>query len=146
MFGTGQAGNALAAHLAGLGMAVRAVSRHRPAELAGGTDRRAADVTGPQAAADAAKGASAVYQCVKCRARRGRSASHRCSGRPDRCRAHRCAAGGAGELVRLRTDRGKPMTEDLPLAAAAVKGRTRAGAGLLRPGRRLGSVASLAAR
>jgi predicted dinucleotide-binding enzyme len=62
VFGTGQAGNALAAHLAGLGVAVRAVSRHRPAELAGGTDWRAADVTGPQAAADAAKGASAVYQ------------------------------------------------------------------------------------
>jgi phosphoglycerate dehydrogenase-like enzyme len=30
VFGTGQVGNALAAHLAGLGMAVRAVSRHRP--------------------------------------------------------------------------------------------------------------------
>jgi uncharacterized protein YbjT (DUF2867 family) len=64
MSGASQAGSALAAHLAGLGMAARAVSRHRPAELAGGTDRRAADVTGPQAAADAAKGASAVCQCV----------------------------------------------------------------------------------
>ena len=30
VFGTGQVGNALAAHLAGLGIAVRAVSRHRP--------------------------------------------------------------------------------------------------------------------
>ena len=35
VFGTGQVGNALAAHLAGLGVAVRAVSRPRPAELAG---------------------------------------------------------------------------------------------------------------
>ena len=33
---------------------------------------------------------------------------------------------------------GKPMTEDLPLAAATVKGWTRAGVGLLRPGRRPG--------
>ncbi len=31
VFGTGQVGNALAAHLAGLGITVRAVSRHRPA-------------------------------------------------------------------------------------------------------------------
>jgi hypothetical protein len=37
VFGTGQVGTALAAHLAGLGMAVRAVSRHRPAALAGWT-------------------------------------------------------------------------------------------------------------
>jgi uncharacterized protein YbjT (DUF2867 family) len=64
VFGTGQVGSALAAHLAGLGMAVRAVSRHRPATMAGGIDWRAADVTDPEAAADAAKGASAVYQCV----------------------------------------------------------------------------------
>ena len=64
VFGTGQVGNALAAHLAGLGVAVRAVSRHRPSALAGGADWRAADVTDPEAAAGAAKGASAVYQCV----------------------------------------------------------------------------------
>ena len=60
VFGTGQVGNALAAHLAGLGVAVRGVSRHRPPTLAGGTDWLAADVTDP----DAAKGASAVHQCV----------------------------------------------------------------------------------
>ena len=60
VFGTGQVGNALVAHLAGLGVAVRAVSSHRPSALAGGTDWRAVDVTDP----DAAKGASAVYQCV----------------------------------------------------------------------------------
>jgi predicted dinucleotide-binding enzyme len=33
-FGTGQVGNALAAYLAGQGIAVRAVSRHRPDVLA----------------------------------------------------------------------------------------------------------------
>jgi uncharacterized protein YbjT (DUF2867 family) len=64
VFGTGQVGSALAAHLASLDMAVRAVSRHRPATLAGGIDWRAADVTDPEAAADVAKGASAVCQCV----------------------------------------------------------------------------------
>ena len=32
--------------------------------LAGGVDWRAADVTDPEVAADAAKGASAVYQCL----------------------------------------------------------------------------------
>ena len=64
VFGTGQVGNALAAHLARLGLAVRTVSRHRPPELSDGVDWRAADVSDPQAAADAAKGASVVYQCL----------------------------------------------------------------------------------
>ena len=47
VFGTGQVGTALAAHLAGLGLAVRAVSRHRPPALAEGVDWRAADVDRP---------------------------------------------------------------------------------------------------
>jgi uncharacterized protein YbjT (DUF2867 family) len=63
VFGTGQVGSALAAHLAGLGIAVRAVSRHRPPALAG-VDWRAADAADPEAAADAAKGASVIYQCL----------------------------------------------------------------------------------
>jgi hypothetical protein len=45
MFGTGQVGRALAACLAGRGLAVRAVSRHRPSGLADGIDWRAADAT-----------------------------------------------------------------------------------------------------
>ena len=64
VFGTGQVGSALATHLTGLGLAVRAVSRHRPAALPGGVDWRAADVTDAEAAVGAAKGASAVYQCL----------------------------------------------------------------------------------
>src|SRR6478609_838845 len=63
VFGTGQVGCALAAHLAGMGNPVRAVSRHRPPALAG-VDWRAADAIDPEAAADAAKGASVVYQCL----------------------------------------------------------------------------------
>ena len=45
-------------------LAVRTVSRHRPAALADGVDWRAADATDPEAATDAAKGASVVYQCL----------------------------------------------------------------------------------
>ena len=64
VFGIGQAGSALAAHLAGLGVAVRTVSRSSAATLADGADWRAADVSDPEAAADAAKGAAVVCQCV----------------------------------------------------------------------------------
>ncbi len=63
VFGAGQVGNALAAHLAGLGHPVRAVSRHRPPALAG-VDWRSADAADPEAAADAAKGAAVIYQCL----------------------------------------------------------------------------------
>src|SRR6185437_9616658 len=77
VFGTGQVGTALAAHLAGLGLAVRAVSRHRPPALAA-AERSGALLVGLEN----------VY-----------------------------GYGPAG---------GKPMTEDLPLAATTVKGRTRA--------------------
>ena len=63
VFGTGQVGNALAAYLAGLGHPVRTVSRHRPAALAG-VDWRSADAADPEAAADAAKGAAVIYQCL----------------------------------------------------------------------------------
>jgi uncharacterized protein YbjT (DUF2867 family) len=64
MSGTGQAGSALVAQRSGLGIAVRAVSRHRPVTLHGGIDWRAADAAGPEVAADAAKGASVVCQSV----------------------------------------------------------------------------------
>jgi hypothetical protein len=64
VFGTGQAVSVLAAQLAGPGVAVRAVSRHRPVTLAGGIDWRAAEAEVAEVAADAAKGASVVYQCV----------------------------------------------------------------------------------
>ena len=64
VFGTGQVGSALAAHLTGLGLAVRTVSRDRPPALAGGIDWRAADAADPEAAAGAAKGAAVIYQCL----------------------------------------------------------------------------------
>jgi uncharacterized protein YbjT (DUF2867 family) len=64
VFGAGQVGLSLAARLAGLGAEVRAVSRHRPPALPGSVDWRGADATQLDAAADAAKGASMVYQCL----------------------------------------------------------------------------------
>jgi nucleoside-diphosphate-sugar epimerase len=127
VFGTGQVGSTLAAHLAGLGVAVRTVSRHRPAELAGGTDWRAADVTDPEAAADAAKGASVVYQCVNAPYTQWPELF------PPLQRGVLAAAERTGALMVVLENLygygptgGKPMTEDLPLAATTVKGRTRA--------------------
>jgi hypothetical protein len=164
VFGTARPGNALAAHRAGLGMAVRAVSRNRPPALAGGTDWRAADVTDP----DATKGASAVYQCVNAPYAQWPERF------PPLQRGVLAAAGRTGaRLVVLENlygygpTGGKPMTEVLSLAATTVEDRTRAamtgellaaaGPGRVRlaigrasdffgPGVAQGSVASLAAR
>ena len=126
VFGTGQVGQALIAHLTTRGMAVRAVSRHRPPALAG-VDWRPADVTDPGAAAEAAKGASVVYQCLNA------PYSQWPERFPPLQRGVLAAAERNGALlVSLENvygygpTGGKPMTEDLPLAATTVKGRIRA--------------------
>jgi nucleoside-diphosphate-sugar epimerase len=127
VFGTGQVGNALAARLAGLGIPVRMVSRHRPAALPGGADWRAADATDPEAAADAAKGASVIYQCLNAPYTQW----------PERFPPLQQGVLAAAErtgalLVSLENlygygpTGGRPVTEDLPLAATTVKGRIRA--------------------
>jgi nucleoside-diphosphate-sugar epimerase len=126
VFGTGQVGHALAAHLAGLGITVRAVSRHRPAALAG-VDWRAADATDPEAAADAAKGAAVIYQCLNAPYTQWPERF------PPLQRGVLAAAERNGALlVSLENlygygpTGGSPLTEDLPLAATGVKGRARA--------------------
>ena len=126
VFGTGQVGSTLAAHLAGLGIPVRAVSRQRPAERSG-IDWRAADAADPEAAADAAKGASVIYQCLNAPYAQWPERF------PPLQRGGLAAAERAGALlVSLENlygygpTGGRPMTEDLPLAATTVKGRTRA--------------------
>jgi nucleoside-diphosphate-sugar epimerase len=126
VFGTGQVGNTLTAHLARLGIAVRAVSRHRPPALAG-VDWRAADAADPEAAADAAKGASVIYQCLNAPYTQWPERF------PPLQRGVLAAAERTGALlVSLENlygygpTSGQPMTEDLPLAAAGVKGRARA--------------------
>jgi nucleoside-diphosphate-sugar epimerase len=133
VFGTGQVGNALAAYLAARGTPVRAVSRHKPAALAG-VDWRPADASDPESAADAAKGASVIYQCLNAPYAQW----------PERFPPLQSGVLAAAErngalLVSLENlygygpTGGRPMTEDLPLAATGAKGRTRAAmtAGLL---------------
>jgi nucleoside-diphosphate-sugar epimerase len=127
VFGTGQVGSAVVARLAGLGIAVRTVSRHRPATLADGGDWRPADAADPEAAADAAKGASVVYQCLNAPYTQWPERF------PPLQRGVLAAAERNGALlVSLENlygygpTGGRPMTEDLPLAATTVKGRTRA--------------------
>jgi nucleoside-diphosphate-sugar epimerase len=126
VFGAGQVGSTLAVHLAGLGIAVRVVSRHRPPALAGG-DWRAADASDPEAAADAAKGAAVVYQCLNAPYTQWPERF------PPLQRGVLAAAERNGALLVALENLygygptgGRPMTEDLPLAATTVKGRTRA--------------------
>ena len=109
-----------------MGNAVRAVSRHRPPALAG-VDWRAADAADPEAAADAAKGASVIYQCLNAPYAQWPERF------PPLQRGVLAAAERTGALlVSLENlygygpTGGKPMTEDLPLAATGVKGRARA--------------------
>jgi nucleoside-diphosphate-sugar epimerase len=127
VFGTGQVGRALVAQLASMGVEVRSVSLHRPAVLAAGADWHAADATDPHAAAQAAEGASVVYQCL--------NAPYTQWPRrfPPLQRGVLAAAERAQALlVSLENvygygpPTGGPMTEDLPLAAKTVKGRARA--------------------
>jgi nucleoside-diphosphate-sugar epimerase len=127
VFGTGQVGSALAAHLADLGIPVRTVSKHRPAAPPGGADWLAADVTDREAAADAAKGATVIYQCLNAPYTQWPELF------PPLQRGVLAAAERTGALlVSLENlygygpTGGRPMTEDLPLAATTVKGRTRA--------------------
>jgi nucleoside-diphosphate-sugar epimerase len=127
VLGTGQVGRALAGCLAARGLAVRAVSRHRPPGLAGVIDWRAADAADPDAAADAAKGAAVVYQCLNAPYPQWPELF------PPLQRGALAGAERAGALLVTLENLygygptgGRPMTEDLPLAATTVKGRTRA--------------------
>jgi nucleoside-diphosphate-sugar epimerase len=127
VFGAGQVGHALVAQLANRGKSVRVVSLHRPSALADGIDSRLADVTDPEAAADAAKGASVVYQCLNAPYTQWPERF------PPLQRGVLTAAERADALlVSLENvygygpTGGRPMTEDMALAATTVKGRVRA--------------------
>src|SRR6195952_4993735 len=109
------------------GWAGGGAARPRPTELADGVDWRGADVPDPEAAADAAKGASVIYQCLNAPYTQWPQRF------PPLQRAVLDAAERAGALlVSLENvygygpTAGAPMTEDLPLAATTVKGRARA--------------------
>ena len=127
VFGTGQVGRVLAVMLAGRGFTVRVVSRHRPAALADEIQWRAADAADPGAASDAATGAAVIYQCLNAPYTEWPERF------PPLQRGVLAAAERSGALlVSLENlygygpTGGRPMTEDLPLAATTVKGRTRA--------------------
>ncbi len=127
VFGAGQVGRALAARLAGLGVAVRTLSRRRPAALAAGVGWRAVDATDGEAATDAAKGASVIYQCLNAPYTQWPELF------PPLQRGVLTAAERTGALLVTLENiyaygptGGKPMTEDLRLAATTSKGRTRA--------------------
>jgi len=127
VFGVGQVGRALSARLAETGLTVRAVSRNRPADLGDGIDWRAADASDPAVAAGAAEGASVIYQCLNA------PYTDWPKRFPPLQRGVLSAAERTGALlVSLENlygygpTAGKAMTEDLPLAATTVKGRTRA--------------------
>ncbi len=127
VFGTGQVGRALGARLTGLGLSVRAISRHRPAGLVNGVDWRAAHASDAEAATQAADGAAVIYQCL--------NATH--TDWPERFpplqRGVLSAAQRQGALL-VSLEKvygygptgGRPMTDDLPLATTTVKGATRA--------------------
>ena len=127
VFGAGQVGRALATHLAGLGLHVRAVSLHRPSALTDDVEWRVADANDHAAATDTAKGASVVYQCLNAPYTEW----------PERFPPLQRGVLAAAEradalLVSLENvygygpTSGTPMTEDLPLVTTTVKGRTRA--------------------
>ena len=127
VFGAGQSGLALAARLSERGLAVRTVSRHQPPSLPGSVGWRGADATDPAAAADAAEGASVVYQCLNAPYTKWPELF------PPLQRGVVTAAERSGALLVTLENvyaygptGGAPMTEDLPLAATTTKGRTRA--------------------
>jgi len=127
VFGAGQVGLVLAARLASSGNPVRSVSRQRPSLLAPGVDWRGADASDPEAAIDAAKGASVIYQCLNAPYTQWPKQF------PPLQRAVLTAAERTDALlVSLENlygygpPGGAPMTEDAPLNATTSKGRVRA--------------------
>ena len=99
-----------------------AVSRHRPAALADGVDWRAADATDPEATADAAKGASVVYQCLNAPYNKWPELFPPLQRNVLRAAEHADALLVAMEnLYGYGPTGGKPMTEDLPLAATTKR-------------------------
>src|ERR1700712_5303272 len=127
VFGTGQVGLALVRRMSELGLAVRAVSRTRPPALAEEVDWRGADAADPEAATDAAKGASVVYQCLNAPYTQWPTLF------PPLQRGVLTAAERSDALLVTLENvygygptGGTAMTEELPLVATTSKGGTRA--------------------
>ena len=126
VFGAGHIGSALANHLVALDCDVRVVSRERPCSLVDGIDWRPVDATNPEAATEVTQGASVVYQCLNAPYAQWPQRF------PPLQRAVLTAAERTGALLVTMENvygygptGGRTMTEDLPLAATTVKGKTR---------------------
>jgi nucleoside-diphosphate-sugar epimerase len=126
VFGAGQVGRVLIARLVEDGRAVRVVSRHRPSGLPEGADSRVVDITDGDAAADAAEGASVIYQCLN-----APYTDWPAQFPPLQQAVMAAARHSDALLVTLENvygygpTGGTPMTEATPLATATVKGRAR---------------------
>lgn len=127
VFGAGQVGRVLSARLAAAELDVRVVSRRRPSTLAEGVRWRGADVSDAEAAGEAASGAAVIYQCLNAPYNKWPKLF------PPLQRGVLSAAEQTGALlVSLENvyaygpTMGRPMTEQLGLAAKTVKGRIRA--------------------
>lgn len=127
VFGAGQVGRSLVARLAETEKRVRVVSRRRPANLPRYVDWRPADAADLESAKNAADGAAVIYQCLNA------PYTNWPQQFPPLQRGVLVAAEHVGALlVSLENvygygpTGGKPMTEDLPLAATSNKGTTRA--------------------
>jgi nucleoside-diphosphate-sugar epimerase len=127
VLGVGQVGRAVTRRLAESGAAVRAVSRRQPTGLPEGVDWWHADLTDDESAIDATKGAAVVYQCLNVPYTRWPELFP-----PLQTTVLAAAERADAVLVTLENTYAygpvgrRPMTEALPLAAASVKGRTRA--------------------
>ena len=126
VFGAGNVGRALAAHLSGLGLSVRVVSRSQPSELPG-VEWRGADAGDAAVATEASTGAAVIYQSLNAPYSKWAELF------PPLQRGVLAAAERNGALlVSLENlygygpTGGVPITEDLPLVASTMKGRTRA--------------------
>ena len=127
IFGAGQVGRSLAARLSNSGHSVRTVSLHRPLGVGHDVDCRTIDVNDTEAAIDAAKGASVIYQCL------GVPYTQWPTKFPPLQRSVIDAAERAEALLVTLENvygygdtGGRPLTEDLPLSATSSKGETRA--------------------
>jgi nucleoside-diphosphate-sugar epimerase len=127
VFGAGQVGRVLGARLAAAGLAVRVLSRNRPDGLPAGVDWRAVDASDAELAADPASGASVIYQCLNAPYTPWTQLFP-----PLQRGVLGAAERNSALLVSLEKvygygpTGGVPLTEDLPLAASTVKGRTHA--------------------
>ena len=127
VFGAGQVGRVLSARLAAAGLAVRLLSRNRPDALPAGVEWRAVDASEAERAVDAAKDAQVIYQCLSAPYTQWPQLFP-----PLQRGVLRAAERNDALLVSLENlygygpTGGVPLTEDLPLAAETVKGRTRA--------------------